>query len=124
MPKPRDIRILLVDDNQRTVAILHAILRELGFPSVDEADSAEAALLKIRGNDYDLVFCDWHMAKMSGLDLLRIVRAEARTEALPFILVTAETGNLHVREALEAGASSYLLKPFTVESLRRVLAAV
>ena len=124
MSADRTTPILIVDDNPHTVQIMRTILTALGFTHLEEARSGQEALPMIQGGAFGLVLSDWHMKPMSGLDLLKTVRAEARTQDLPFVLVTAETGHLRVDEAVLARASRYLIKPFTLASLKAVLVAL
>ena len=81
------------------------------------------ALRRLRGRDYALVLCDWNMEPMTGLQLLKEVRADARLCRLPFIMVTGVTAVEHVQAAREAGVSNYIVKPFNVQTVRNRIEA-
>jgi len=110
--------VLVVDDYRDIVRLLSNLLRELGFSDVDGEMSGARALRRLRERDYALALCDWNMAPMTGLQLLKEVRADARLKALPFIMVTGVTSAEHVQAARQAGVSNYIVKPFNVQSVR------
>jgi two-component system chemotaxis response regulator CheY len=116
--------ILIVDDYKTMLRIIRSLLKQLGFDNVDEASDGQDALTKLRGKKYDLVISDWNMEPMSGLQLLREVRSDARMAALPFIMVTAESKTENVVAAKEAGVSNYIVKPFNAATLKQKLASV
>ena len=64
---------------------------------------------------------DWNMPNMSGLDLLKAVRADAALNALPFVMVTAEAQKTRVVEAVQAGVSNYIVKPFKLDQIRIIM---
>ena len=110
--------ILVGDDYKTMIRIVRNLLQELGFENVDDAGDGAAALLKLRERAYGLVISDWMMEPMSGIDLLRQVRADPGLQALPFIMITAENRKDRVALAEQAGADAYLVKPFNAEALR------
>ncbi len=115
--------ILIVDDYNTMIRILRNLLRQLGFTNIDEACDGRAALAKLRTKDYALVISDTNMAPMSGAELLRRVRSDDRTKATPFIMIAndpSEGADVQAR----AGASSYIVKPFTAQSLKAKLEPV
>lgn len=116
--------ILVVDDYKTMIRIVRNLLQELGFENVDDAGDGAAALLKLRQRAYGLVISDWMMEPMSGIDLLRQVRADPRLQALPFIMITAENRKDRVALAEQAGADAYIVKPFNAEALRDRITAV
>jgi two-component system chemotaxis response regulator CheY len=116
--------ILVVDDYKTMVEIIQDLLKSLGFKNVHGAQSGEAALAKIARTDYGLIISDWNMDPMSGLDLLKAVRASPATEALPFIMVTVESKAERVRTAKAAGVDNYVVKPFNAQTLKRKIVAV
>ena len=116
--------ILIVDDYKTMLRIIRNLLKQLGFENVDEATDGAAALSKLRGKQYGLVISDWNMEPMTGLQLLREVRADAKLKALPFIMVTAESKKENVITAKEAGVSNYIVKPFNAATLKMKLEAV
>ncbi len=116
--------ILIVDDYKTMLRIIRSLLKQLGFDNVDEATDGQDALAKLRSKKYDLVISDWNMEPMSGLQLLREVRADGRTAGVPFIMVTAESKTENVIAAKEAGVSNYIVKPFNAATLKQKLASV
>jgi two-component system, chemotaxis family, chemotaxis protein CheY len=109
------IRVLLIDDDKEFLMIFKHKLAKLGVGFIAEAMDSRSALEKIRSGDYDLIFCDWQMPDVSGLELLRGVREFS--PKVPFIMVTAEAKKEKVTEVIKAGVTDYLRKPFTSESL-------
>lgn len=120
-----DTIILLVDDATTTRNLLKKYLVELGFKDVRQAPSGDEAwkVLETSNPPVGLVFCDWNMPGMSGLDLLTKVRAEEKFKMLPFILVTSERSAEYVMKAVKAGVSNYIVKPFDKDGLLTKLQA-
>ena len=116
--------ILVVDDYQTMVRIVRNLLQQLGFDNVEDASDGTSALVKLRQKPFALVISDWMMEPMSGLELLREVRADPRLKALPFIMVTAENRKDRIAKARQAGADGYIIKPFNAEALSERIAAV
>jgi two-component system chemotaxis response regulator CheY len=116
--------ILIVDDYSRMLRIIRNLLRQLGHDQVEEATDGATALAMLRQKPFSQVISDWNMEPMSGLELLRLVRADPALAALPFIMVTAETREAKIAEAQEAGVSGYIVKPFGAEALSSRIAAV
>jgi two-component system chemotaxis response regulator CheY len=104
--------------------IIRNLLKQLGFDNVEEATDGSAALAKLRDKSYGLVISDWNMEPMTGIQLLREVRADAKLKSLPFIMVTAESKSENVIVAKEAGVSNYIVKPFNAATLKQKLASV
>ena len=99
-------------------------MRQLGYEQVEEASDGASALDKLREKPFRLVISDWNMEPMSGLELLRQVRADPALAELPFIMVTAEARAAKIAEAQQAGVSGYIIKPFGAEALSLKIAAV
>jgi two-component system chemotaxis response regulator CheY len=116
--------ILIVDDYSRMLRIIRGLLRQLGYEEVEEATDGESALAMLRQKPFRLVISDWNMEPMSGLELLRAVRADPVLAELPFIMVTAEAREAKIAEAREAGVSGYIVKPFGAEALSTKIAAI
>lgn len=114
----RNVRVLIVDDYRTMLRIVRALLRQNGIHDVDEACDGSEAIDKLRKETYGLVISDWNMQPMSGLDLLRAMRADERLRRIPFIMITAESKAENVAVAGQAGVSSYIVKPFNAETLR------
>ena len=119
-----EMRILIVDDYKTMLRIIRNLLAELGFKNVDEATDGSAALESLRAKKYDLVISDWNMEPMTGLELLREVRADEVLKPMPFIMVTAESKTENVVAAKKAGVNNYIVKPFNAATLRSKVAAV
>lgn len=116
---------LIVDDSRVTRLALRRVLASLGFQCSEAADAGSGlACLAPAEEPPDLVLVDWNMPGMSGLDLIRAVRAESRLRAVRLIMVTSETDPLAVVRALNAGADEYVMKPFSTEELVEKLAIV
>jgi len=120
-----EMRILIVDDYKTMLRIIRNLLRQLGFNNIDEAMDGSQALQQLRsGTEYGLIISDWNMEPMTGLQLLREVRADAKLKGTPFIMVTAESKSENVIAAKEAGVSNYIVKPFNAETLKSKMVSV
>lgn len=119
-----NMRVMIVDDYKTMLRILRNLLRQLNFNNVDEASDGGSALRMLRENNYGLIVSDWNMQPMTGLQLLREVRADAKLKQTPFIMITAESKSENVIAAKEAGVSNYIVKPFNAETLKSKLASV
>ena len=124
MAVSRDLSILIVDDYRTMLKIIRGLLEQLGFRNIDEATDGVTAYDFIASRSYDLVISDWNMQPMTGLDLLKKVRCDARTAKLPFIMVTAEAKAENVIAARQAGVNNYIIKPFTQAVLKQKMSAV
>lgn len=118
MVNGRAMNVLIVDDYKTMLRIIRNLLKQIDFNSVEEATDGAEALAKLRHGNYGLVISDWNMQPMTGLELLREVRADSRLRATPFIMVTAESKAENVVAAKQAGVSNYIVKPFNAETLR------
>jgi two-component system chemotaxis response regulator CheY len=112
-----DLKFLVVDDFSTMRRIVRNLLKELGFANADEAEDGVAALQKLRAGSFDFVVSDWNMPNMTGIDLLRAIRADAALKHLPVLMVTAEAKKENIIEAAQAGANGYIVKPFTAATL-------
>ena len=110
-------RFLVVDDFSTMRRIVRNLLKELGFVNVQEAEDGVDALKKLRSDTFDFVVSDWNMPNMTGIELLKEIRADAKLKSLPVLMVTAEAKRENIIEAAQAGASGYVVKPFTVATL-------
>ena len=119
-----NMSILIVDDYKTMLRILRNLLRQLSFNNVDEAMDGSMALQKLRQAQFGLVISDWNMEPMTGIELLREVRADEKLMATPFIMITAESKSENVIAANEAGVSNYIVKPFNAETLRSKMSSV
>ncbi len=124
MSVDKNMNVLIVDDYKTMLRIIRNLLRQLGFVNIDEATDGSMALQLLRGGTYGLVISDWNMEPMTGLQLLREVRADAKLKSIPFIMVTAESKSENVIAAKEAGVSNYIVKPFNAETLQAKMVSV
>ncbi len=120
----KNMPILIVDDYKTMLRIIRNLLKQLGFNNVDEAIDGSSALQKLREKDCNLIISDWNMEPMSGLQLLKEVRADVKLKELPFIMITAESKSENVIAAKEAGVSNYIVKPFNAATLTGKLTTV
>lgn len=111
------MRALVIDDSRAMRSILENILEDLGFEVVQAADAEGADRILLEDHRFDLALVDWNLPAMSGLDLVRALRARSELGGLRLMMVTTETELVRVREALEAGADEYIMKPFDKEML-------
>lgn len=119
-----NMRILIVDDFKTMLKIVESMLRQLGFTQIEEATDGTTALQKLRNAKFDMVLSDWNMEPMTGLDLLKEVRADATLKHLHFILITAESKTENIIAAKQAGVNNYIVKPFNANTLKEKLSAV
>lgn len=112
------IKVLVVDDMSTMRRILKNVLKQIGFSNLVEAENGQDALNKLKVGDIGLIVSDWNMPVMQGIELLRTVRADAELKHLPFLMVTAEAQKENIIEAVQAGVSNYVVKPFTAEALQ------
>ncbi|SET32312.1 response regulator receiver protein [Nitrosomonas marina] len=113
----KNLKFLVVDDFSTMRRIVRNLLKELGFINVDEAEDGAAALRKLQDGNYDFVVSDWNMPNMDGLTMLQTVRADERLSKIPVLMVTAEAKKENIIAAAQAGASGYIVKPFTAAVL-------
>jgi two-component system chemotaxis response regulator CheY len=121
MPDRTSLKFLVVDDFSTMRRIVRNLLKELGFTNVDEAEDGAVALGKLREGNFEFVVSDWNMPNMDGLTLLQNVRADPKLRTLPFLMVTAEAKKENIIAAAQAGASGYVVKPFTAATLQEKL---
>ncbi len=114
----KDMKILIVDDFSTMRRIIKNLLRDLGFTNTEEADDGTTALPMLENGQYDFLVTDWNMPGMSGIDLLRKVRAHDRLKTMPVLMVTAEAKRDQIIEAAQAGVNGYVVKPFTAQVLK------
>lgn len=121
---PKDINFLVVDDSPSTLKAMQAALLELGFNgSILQAANVKAAKSLLAKNNVNMILCDWNMAGESGLDFLKFIRAEKKFQKLPFVMVTAQTDPGSILQAIEAGSTEYLGKPWDETKLKEKIEA-
>jgi two-component system chemotaxis response regulator CheY len=121
-----NMNVLIVDDYKTMLRIIENLLKQLGFKNVVQATDGSMALKLMREQTpaFGLVISDWNMEPMTGLQLLKEVRADNRLKPTPFIMVTAESKIENVAAAKEAGVNNYIVKPFNAETLKTKISAV
>ena len=122
--EPSKLKILVVDDFSTMRRIVRNLLKELGYTNVDEAEDGAVALGKLKGGGFEFVVSDWNMPNMDGLTLLQSVRADPTLRNLPFLMITAEAKKENIIAAAQAGASGYIVKPFTAATLSEKLTKI
>jgi two-component system chemotaxis response regulator CheY len=120
------MKILVVDDFSTMRRIVRNLLVELGFGNtlIQEADDGDNALAMLRSMPFDLVVTDWNMPNVTGIDLLRAIRAEPSLKALPVLMVTAENNRDQIIAAAQAGVNGYIVKPFNAVTLKEKLTKI
>ena len=113
----KNLKFLVVDDFSTMRRIVRNLLKEIGFTNVEEAEDGAIALQKLKGENFGFVISDWNMPNMDGLTMLQSIRADAALKALPVLMVTAEAKKENIIAAAQAGASGYVVKPFTAATL-------
>ena len=124
MPADPNMKVLVVDDMVTMRRIVKNILKQLGFANVDEAENGQEALQKLRVDTYGFVVSDWNMPVMTGIDMLRAIRADEKLKTTPVLMVTAEAQQSNLVEAVQAGVSNYIVKPFTAETLQEKIVKI
>ena len=119
-----NMKVLIVDDFATMRRILKNIMKQIGFSDITEADNGKNALKVLKSQAIDLVLCDWNMPEMPGIEVLNTVRADDELKATPFIMVTAEAQKENILEAVKSGVSSYIVKPFTADTVEEKLQKV
>lgn len=117
---PSDTRILVIDDMPSIRDLVKNTLKAMGFKNIQEAGDGEEGLKVLLGANasgypIQLVISDWNMPKMKGLDLLKQIRSTVEFANLPFVLLTSESERDQVTEAVLAGVSQYIVKPFSAK---------
>jgi two-component system chemotaxis response regulator CheY len=127
MAMNKKMHVLVVDDFQSMRRIVRNLVEQLGFNNISEAADGSEALTKLRAadtNPFGLVLSDWNMEPMTGLQLLKEVRADNKLKAIPFIMITAESKTENIIAAKQAGVNNYIIKPFNAATLKGKIEAV
>jgi two-component system chemotaxis response regulator CheY len=119
---PKEIKILLVDDQPLIRKIVRDILAQLGYMNVEDAENGQDALEKLKAKKFDLIFLDWNMPVMQGIDVLRELRKMPAYKDTPVIMLTAEAEKERVIIAIQEGVTNYIVKPFKPATLKEKLA--
>lgn len=124
MPAASSIRVMVVDDQSTMRSLVRAGLKDLGFVDTEDAVDGEDALRKLLAKPAQLIISDFNMPKLDGLGLLKAVRTVPQTKGSAFIMLTGRADTELVRRAVQYGVNNYLVKPFTVQTLREKIEAV
>lgn len=129
MPIKNDIKILVIDDMSTMRRLIKKMLTEMGFTNISEADDGATAWpmieIALKENEsFEFIISDWNMPLVSGIDLLRSIRATPGLQRLPFLMITAEGDQENVVTAVQAGVSNFILKPFTPEILKEKIESI
>jgi two-component system, chemotaxis family, chemotaxis protein CheY len=120
----KSIKILVVDDFATMRKVIRNLLKQVGYENIMEAEDGVLALRVLKSQKIDLVISDWNMPNMTGLELLKAVRADEDLKTTPFLMVTAEALQDNVIAAVKAGVSNYIVKPFTAEVLNEKITKI
>ena len=121
---PTKLKFLVVDDFSTMRRIVRNLLKELGYANADEAEDGAVALQRLKAGGIDFIVTDWNMPNMDGLALLQAVRADPTLKHLPVLMITAEAKRENIIQAAQAGASGYIVKPFTAATLGEKLTKI
>lgn len=124
MAADKNMKVLIVDDQQSMRRVLRDLLNDFDFENIEEASDGATALEMLRSERFGLVISDWDMAPMTGIDLLREVRKDPELRELPFVMVTGESKTENKMMAKQAGVSQYIVKPVTAATLKPRLSRV
>ena len=111
------LKVLVVDDMSTMRRIVKNVLKQIGYSDLHEAEDGEQGLKKLKEGGFGLVVSDWNMPVMMGIDMLRAIRADPDLKHIPVLMVTAEAQKENIIEAVQAGVSNYVVKPFTPDAL-------
>lgn len=124
MPAASAINALIVDDQLTMRSLIRSTLQQIGVQNIRDAVDGEDALVKLSERPSNLIISDFNMPKLDGLALLRAVRANEATQKAAFIMLTGRADKDLVQRAAQFGANNYLVKPFTLMSLREKIEQV
>jgi two-component system chemotaxis response regulator CheY len=116
-----EVRALIVDDSSVMRKIVERSLRQAGLESlvIFEAGSGIDGLEVLRSKTVDIILSDINMPLMDGLEFVRQIRSQRLAEGVPVVMITTESSEEHVKQAIEAGAMGYIRKPFTADQVKR-----
>ncbi|MDB5047328.1 MAG: Chemotaxis protein CheY [Fibrobacteres bacterium] len=118
------MKILLVDDSNTMRRIEKNTLEKMGYTDIQEAVDGADAISKLTAGGFELVLMDWNMPNMTGIEALKVIKANPATKGVPVIMVTSESEKTRIMEAIQAGAANYVVKPFQAETLQEKISAV
>ena len=115
------LKALVVDDMMSMRSIVKRALGAIGYEDIQDVSNGKEALEKLREEEFGLVLLDWNMPIMSGIEVLRTIRADPAIQKIPVLMITAEAKMENIMEAVQAGVSDYLVKPFSEQALQEKL---
>lgn len=116
-----ELSFLIVDDSRVMIKMVRAMLESLGVRDIDIATNANEAEEKLKQRRFDNVFMDWRMSGKSGVALIEQFRGDRSYDSVAFVIVSGESGERYIHEAMKSGAALYIVKPFTAEDLQKHL---
>ena len=124
MPASASINCLIVDDQQTMRSLVRTGLQQLGFKNINEAPDGEEGLRHMLSRPYQLEISDYNMPKLDGLGLLRAIRSHPPIQKTAFVMLTGRADKELVQRAVQFGVNNYLVKPFTVGTLKEKIEAI
>ncbi len=103
---------------------VRAILKDIGYQNISESADGVQALAKLKQEKFDLLITDWNMPNLDGLSLIRLIKSDEALKDVMILMVTTESEEDHVVDAVKVGVSDYILKPFTTDLLQKKIAAL
>lgn len=123
----RDVHVLVVDDDRRIASLIRSVLEGLGFSHIHVHHRAEEALEFLRGNEMDMIICDWVMEGMDGVAMIEELRRDITNpnQLVPVIMLSGNAEQPQIEAARDSGVTEYVMKPFTAKSLcSRIIAVI
>ncbi len=119
-------KVLVVDDSSVMRQIIKNTLKQLGFDvaNLSDAEDGQMGLKRAKEGGLDLIISDWNMPKMTGIEFLKAVREDDSVKGIPFLMVTSEADKEKIVEAVQAGVSQYIVKPFNANQLEEKIKAI
>lgn len=124
MPAASDLKVLVVDDQQTIRALVRNGLKAIGVNDIDDAVDGEQAVGVLLSKKINLIISDYNMPNLDGLGLLRAVRATPQLKGIAFIMLTGRADAELVQRAQQFGVNNYLVKPFTIGTLKEKIEQV
>jgi two-component system chemotaxis response regulator CheY len=124
MPAASSLNVLIVDDQQTIRSLVRSGLQQLGFVDFQDAADGECGLRAMLAKPYSLVISDYNMPNLDGLGLLRAIRSHPPIRSTAFIMLTGRADKELVQRAVQFGVNNYLVKPFTVATLKEKIESV